>query len=43
MKNTESVMGVRAPPPRPTFQAAALLAGVLSTPFAAIALIEAPL
>jgi hypothetical protein len=41
MKNSsQTVMGVHAPPPRPTFGAACLLAIVLSLPFALLALVQ---
>jgi hypothetical protein len=33
-------MGVHAPPPRPSFGAALLVAGTLSVPFVVIAILE---
>ncbi len=40
MKHDQSVMGVHAPPARPTLRAALLLACLLSLPFAALAAME---
>ena len=40
MKDDKTIMGIHAPPPRPTAGAALLLACVLSLPFALLSVAE---